>query len=132
MCVSDTTTHTCRGKGQRQYCCRCSAPIQFGQLYQRHVWRPGKNTRLQVMVEHAREEDCEAGVFDLEPAHTEMATSGIALTVVLKERIVAKQTIGGEMVHEIELYTDLEVAEPEPWPDYDYGALDGFDLSIPF
>ena len=84
------------------------------------------------MVEHAREEDCEAGVFDLEPAHTEMATSGIALTVVLKERIVAKQTIGGEMVHEIELYTDLEVAEPEPWPDYDYGALDGFDLSIPF
>ena len=129
MWVSNATTHTCRGKGQKQYCCRCSAPIQFGQLYQRHVWRPGKNTRLQAMVEHLREEDCEQAAFDLQPVHTAMAASAVALTMVLKERIVARETVGGEMVHEIELYTDLEIADPDPWPDCDYDALIGFDFS---
>lgn len=125
MWQSKWTTHTRRGKGQRHYCYRCNGLIRFGQLYERSVWRPQHSVRLQIMFEHAREEDCEAELFEMESVCIEVTTSSIAITTVLKERVVAKETIDGNTVYETELYADVEVAEPEP-PTFDADEDIGF------
>ena len=112
MWISEPTTHVCRGKGKQQRCIRCNGIIHDGLAYSRWVWKSGKNARLQVEFEHCDDYHCQMELgeeFEQIPVET-----SVAMNVVVKTRMVATVNLLGETKYSPEVYTDIEVGEPEP------------------
>lgn len=90
--------------------------------------------RLMVEVEHANERDCPYDELDaMEEALRQECSIGVAITMVMSSRLVAKVALNGEVVYEEESYLEMK-AENTAEPDDDPYIDDSTDTDddIPF
>ena len=137
MWAPEASTHVFRGKGRSRLCCRCHNYISIGERYDRRFYRAGRGrrSRLFVEVEHANERDCPYAEFDamMEELLQERSI-GVAITMVVSSRLVAKVALNGEMIYLSESYIEMKAentAGSQDDADHD-GLPDDGDDEIPF
>ncbi len=110
MWAPDASTHVFRGKSPQYLCCRCHCYIGIGERYDRRIHRTGRGRRshLFVEVEHANERDCPYDEYEemLQTMHAETSV-GVAITMVMSSRLVAKVAFNGETVFIEEPYLEM-------------------------
>ncbi len=103
MWMPEASTHVFRGKSHSPYLCnRCRNYIGIGERYERRVYRIGRSRhaqRLMIEIEHVHDRDCPYE--ELEAMEAELwaeSTVGVAVTIVMTSRLVAKVAFNGETI----------------------------------